>query len=77
MEDGLKAPLKEWAHSLILAIELNAVGHIEPLDGSAGRFHSFFNGAHPDAAPRLPIAAISDRCRRSRRSSSLVFIGVR
>jgi hypothetical protein len=35
MEYGLKAPLKEWPHSLILAIEPNAVGDIEPLDRSA------------------------------------------
>jgi hypothetical protein len=35
MQYSLKAALKEWAHSLILAIEPNAVAHIEPLDGSA------------------------------------------
>src|SRR5260221_1782921 len=35
MEHGLKAPLKKWPHSLILTIEPNAVGAIEPLDRSA------------------------------------------
>jgi hypothetical protein len=35
LERGLKAPLKERAHSLILTIEPNAVGHIDPLDGPA------------------------------------------
>jgi hypothetical protein len=35
MEYGFKAPLKERTHSLILTIEPNAVGNIEPLDRSA------------------------------------------
>lgn len=30
-----KSPLKEWLHSLILIIEPNAIGDIEPLDRSS------------------------------------------
>jgi hypothetical protein len=35
MEYSLKAALKERGHSLILTVEPNAVGDIEPLDCSA------------------------------------------